>query len=267
MSEMFWPDRNETEKGKSVGVSLMPERSCSGNRHLPKDISILYEDSDILVAVKPYGLLTMGTERDKSRTLYALLTDYVRKGYSKSAKRIFIVHRLDRDTSGILIFAKSMEAKLQLQGQWEETEKRYLAVVHGRCEKKEGTITTYLAENKAHLVYSTTDAAKGKLSHTAYRVLKDTKEFSLLEVNLLTGRKHQIRVHLAEIGHPVVGDLKYGKGKERYRRLALHARSISFIHPFNGKRLAFETGFPEYFNKLIKSKEPRESLTGEGTCK
>ena len=96
------------------------------------------------------------------------------------------------------------------------------------------------------------DATKGKLSHTAYRVLKDTKEFSLLEVNLLTGRKHQIRVHLAEIGHPVVGDEKYGKEKETYKRLALHAKSISFIHPFSGKRLAFETGFPEYFNKLVE---------------
>ncbi len=118
----------------------------------------------------------------------------------------------------------------------------------------EDTITTYLAENKAHVVYSTTDASKGKLSHTAYRVLKDTKEFSLLEVNLLTGRKHQIRVHLAGIGHPVVGDEKYGKGKETYKRLALHAKSISFIHPFSGKRLTFETGFPEYFNRLVGSK-------------
>jgi tRNA pseudouridine32 synthase/23S rRNA pseudouridine746 synthase/23S rRNA pseudouridine1911/1915/1917 synthase len=144
-----------------------------------------------------------------------------------------------------------MEAKLRLQGRWEETEKKYIAVVHGRCEKREGTITTYLAENKAHIVYSTTDATKGKLSHTVYRVLKDTKKFSLLEVTLLTGRKHQIRVHLAEIGHPVVGDEKYGKGKETYKRLALHAKSISFIHPFSGKRLMFETGFPEYFNKLL----------------
>ncbi|HKZ57185.1 MAG TPA: pseudouridine synthase, partial [Thermodesulfovibrionales bacterium] len=92
-------------------------------------------------------------------------------------------------------------------------------------------------------------------------VLKDTKEFSLLEVNLLTGRKHQIRVHLAEIGHPVVGDEKYGKGKETYKRLALHAKSISFIHPFSGKRLTFETGFPEYFNKLVESKEQRKGLT------
>ena len=245
----------------------MKQQTRPGNKHLPKDISILYEDNDILVAVKPSGLLTMGTDRDKSRTLYALLTDYVRKGYSKSAKRIFIVHRLDRDTSGVVIFAKSMEAKLKLQGQWEETGKKYIAVVHGRFEKREGTITSCLAENKAHLVYSTPDASKGKLSNTSYRVLKDTREFSLLEVNLLTGRKHQIRVHLADIGHPVLGDDKYGKGKDKYKRLALHAGSISFLHPSSGKRLTFETGFPEYFNKLVKTKEQGEDLTGKQTGK
>jgi RluA family pseudouridine synthase len=232
----------------------MPKRSRP-DAHLPKDISILYEDNAILVAVKPCGLLTMGTDRDKSRTLYALLTDYVRKGYSRSPKRIFIVHRLDRDTSGIVIFAKSMEAKLRLQGQWEQTEKKYIAVVHGKCQQEEKTITTYLAENKAQLVYSTTDTAKGKLSRTAYRVLNDTKEFSLLEVTLFTGRKHQIRVHLADIGHPVVGDKKYGKTQDTSKRLALHAKSISFIHPVSGKRLTFETGFPEYFNKLVERGE------------
>ena len=245
----------------------MPKSLSPGTKHFPKDITILYEDSDILIVVKPFGLLTMGTDSDKSRTLYALLTDYVRKGYSKSPKRIFIVHRLDRATSGILIFAKSMEAKLRLQGRWEETEKKYIAVVHGRCEKRESTITTYLAENKAHIAYSTTDATKGKLSHTVYRVLKDTKKFSLLEVTLLTGRKHQIRVHLAEIGHPVVGDEKYGNGKKTYKRLALHAKSISFMHPFNGKRLTFETGFPEYLNKLVESKEQRGDLARKRTGK
>jgi RluA family pseudouridine synthase len=228
---------------------LMGNTSRPGNRHFPKDVSILYEDSDILVAVKPPGLLTMGTERDKSRTLYAMLTAYVRKGYSRSPKRIFIVHRLDRDTSGIVIFAKSIEAKLRLQGQWEETEKKYIAVVQGRCEKREATISTYLAENKAHVVYSTADSTKGKLSRTAYRVLKETKDCSLLEINLLTGRKHQIRVHLAEIGHPVMGDEKYGEGKKTCGRLALHAKSVSFTHPVSGERLTFDTGFPEYFNK------------------
>ena len=232
-------------------VFLTGSISRPGDRHFPKGVSILYEDDDILLAVKPSGLLTMGTERDKSRTLYAMLTAYVRKGYSKSSKRIFIVHRLDRDTSGIVIFAKSMEAKLRLQGRWEETEKKYIAVVHGRCEKREATISTYLAENKARVVYSTTDSIKGKLSHTAYRVLKDTKEFSLLEVNPLTGRKHQIRVHLAGIGHPVMGDEKYGRRKKANNWLALHAKSISFTHPISGKRLTFDTGFPEYFNKLV----------------
>ena len=139
----------------------------------------------------------------------------------------------------------------RLQGRWEETEKKYLAVVHGRCGNKEGVITTHLAENAAHVVYSTPDPAKGKLARTAYRVLRDTKEYSLLEVDLLTGRKHQIRVHLAGIGHPVVGDEKYGEGKKAYKRLALHARSLSFIHPVNGRRLSFETEFPEYFGKLL----------------
>lgn len=223
------------------------------SRHFPKDFSILHEDEDILVVVKPSGLLTMGTERDKTRTAYAMLTDYVRKGCAKSSKRIFIVHRLDRDTSGILVFAKTVQAKARLQGQWEETEKKYLAVVHGRFEKKEGMISTYLAENEAHVVYSTPDPAKGKLARTAYRVLRDTREYALLEVDLLTGRKHQIRVHLAGIGHPVVGDEKYGEGKKAYKRLALHARSLSFIHPVSGRRLAFETAFPEYFSKLLGS--------------
>ena len=223
------------------------------SRHFPKDFSIIHEDADILVVNKPSGLLTMGTDKEKTRTAYAMLTDYVRKGYSKSSKRIFIVHRLDRDTSGLLVFAKTVEAKMRLQGRWEETQKKYLAVVHGRCGKLEGQIPSYLAENKAHVVYSTTDSSKGKLARTAYRVLKYTKEFSLLEVDLLTGRKNQIRVHLADIGHPVVGDEKYGKKGKGYRRLALHAVFLSFIHPVSNKRLIFETEFPEYLSKLLGS--------------
>jgi len=214
---------------------------------------IIHEDRDIIVVDKPPGLLTMGTDKEKSRTAYFILTDYVRKGCARSRKRIFIVHRLDRDTSGILVFAKSEEAKFRLQGQWEETKKKYLAVVHGKFENSSETITSYLAENKAHNVYSTSDATKGKLSHTAYKVLKETKDFALLEVHLLTGRKHQIRVHLAGIGHPVVGDRKYGKGNEARTRLALHARSISFRHPFSGEQLTFETEAPADFNKIVGS--------------
>jgi tRNA pseudouridine32 synthase/23S rRNA pseudouridine746 synthase/23S rRNA pseudouridine1911/1915/1917 synthase len=225
-------------------------RSGPGNNRLPRGLGILYEDDDILVVDKPSGLLTMATEKDKTRTAYYFLTDYVRKGNPKSRDRIFIVHRLDRETSGILIFAKNINAKLQLQGHWEETKKKYIAIVHGVLKEKEGTITTYLAENKAHIVYSTRDTVKGKLAHTAYRVLKETKAFSLLEVDLLTGRKHQIRVHLAGIGHPVAGDKKYGKEKDGFNRLALHAKAISFNHPVTGERLTFEAQLPVFFNRL-----------------
>ena len=227
----------------------MVKRSRPG--FLPHGLVILHEDRDILVVDKPAGLLTIGTERDKSRTAYFILTDYVRKGCARSRNRVFVVHRLDRETSGVLVFAKSEEAKLRLQSEWGATEKKYLAVVHGRCQKREETVTTYLAENKAHVVYSTSDPTKGKLSHTAYKVLKQAKAFALLEVNLLTGRKNQIRVHLAGIGHPIVGDRKYGRAKESYPGLALHARSISFRHPFSGQRLTIAAKVPGCFFKLI----------------
>ena len=193
----------------------------------------------------------MGTDSDKTRTAYFFLTDYVRKNYRKSRNRIFIVHRLDRETSGILIFAKNAETKFRLQEQWKDTKKKYLAVVHGQCAKTSGTITTYLAENQAHVVYSTFDKAKGKLSSTAYTVLKQTKDFALLELDLLTGRKHQIRVHLAGIGHAVVGDRKYGTGDRDHMRLALHAISLSFEHPFTQQRLTLESKIPAYFNQLV----------------
>ncbi|MDQ7785040.1 MAG: RluA family pseudouridine synthase [Desulfomonilaceae bacterium] len=231
----------------------MRRYSKPSTKQLPKGLAIIHEDQDILVVDKPPGLLTMGTDTEKSRTAYFMLTDYVRKGCAKSKKRIFIVHRLDRDTSGVLLFAKTQEAKEALQNQWEETKKKYLAVVHGRCEKNSETISTYLAENTAYAVYSTRDTTKGKLSRTAYTVLKATKDFTLLEVDLLTGRKHQIRVHLADIGHPVVGDKRYGKKIKDHQRLALHSKSISFRHPSTGEQLTFEARVPKDFKKLVGS--------------
>jgi tRNA pseudouridine32 synthase/23S rRNA pseudouridine746 synthase/23S rRNA pseudouridine1911/1915/1917 synthase len=164
---------------------------------------------------------------------------------------VYVVHRLDQDTSGILLFAKSEQAKKFLQEHWEQTDKHYLAIVHGQLIPKEGMISTSLVENAAQRVYSTPDAAKGKLSHTAYKVLKQTKGFSLVDIHLLTGRKHQIRVHFSEKGHPIVGDRKYGQGDHVSKRLALHARSISFIHPYSGKQMHFDTGLPEDFARLI----------------
>ena len=181
-----------------------------------------------------------------------MITDYVRKGYSRSRKRIFIVHRLDKDTSGILIFAKEEKAKLFLQKNWEKNEKKYLAVVHGRPAKKTGTVSSYLAENKAYNVYSTANTKTGKLARTFYKVIKETNYFSLLEITLLTGRKHQIRVHLADMKHPVAGDRKYGKEGDPCRQLALHSWQISFNHPSTFKRLTFEAKAPVYFNKLVK---------------
>ena len=235
------------------------KRSISAHRLLAKGLVLLHEDRDILVVDKPPGLLTVGTATDKSRTAYFILTDYVRKGCARSRNRVFVVHRLDRETSGVLVFAKSEDAKISLQSQWQETRKKYLAVVHGKCKRTSETITTCLAENKAHVVYSTSDPARGKWSHTAYRVLRQTKNFALLEVDLLTGRKNQIRVHLAGIGHPIVGDKKYGKGDGSHTRLALHARSISFKHPFSGKQLTFSAKVPGYFSKLVGSMDQEDS--------
>ena len=232
---------------------------------MSKGLAVLYEDKDILVVDKPAGLLTVATEREKSRTAHSLLTDYIRRGCGRSRKRLFVVHRLDRDTSGTLIFAKSEEAMLRLKAQWKQTEKKYLAVVHGKCEESSATITTYLAEDKDYNVYSTADSTKGKLSQTAYKVLRLTKRFSLLEVVLLTGRKNQIRVHLAGIGHPIVGDTKYGYEDESQPRMALHARSISFKHPISGMQLTFASEVPEFFTTLVGRIDRESRHTGPST--
>jgi RluA family pseudouridine synthase len=218
-----------------------------------KGIEIVHEDRDIIVIDKPPRLLTMASATEREKTAYHILTDYVRKGSVKSPKRVFIVHRLDRETSGIVIFAKTETAKNYLQDRWDETEKKYLAVVYGRLPEKSGVITSYLAENVAHVVYSTKNKSAGKLSTTAYKVLKETRDFSVLEIELITGRKNQIRVHFAEKGHPVVGDAKYGRRDDLHKRMALHARSIAFSHPWNGKRMLLEAKVPAYFTGLVGS--------------
>lgn len=221
-------------------------------KHQPRGLTILHEDEDIIVVVKPAGLLTIGTNREKSRTVHYLLNDYVRKGNPKSRNRVYVVHRLDRESSGILVFAKSEQSKRLLQEDWEQTEKHYLAIIHGQLTNKEGTISSYLTENNAHRVYSTFDASKGKLSRTAYRVSKVKTGFSMVDIHLLTGRKHQIRVHFAEKGHPIVGDRKYGEKNIGSKRLALHARSISFTHPITHKRMTLDTGIPGSFIQLFR---------------
>lgn len=216
-----------------------------------KGLSLLYEDKDIIVVEKPAGLLTMGTDRDKSRTAHSILNEYVKKGDPRSKNRIYIVHRLDRETSGILIFAKNEIVKGTLQNNWEKTDKRYLTIVHGSVSPKSATISSYLAENSAFNVYSTSNPEAGKLSKTEYTLLKEHKGLSLLSIHLLTGRKHQIRVHLSEKGNPVVGDKKYGRAKDPSGTLALHAKSITFTHPVNGRLMQFETAIPDFFIRLI----------------
>jgi tRNA pseudouridine32 synthase/23S rRNA pseudouridine746 synthase/23S rRNA pseudouridine1911/1915/1917 synthase len=229
----------------------MAKKKESRHRPLSRGVEILYEDQDLLAVNKPAGLLTVKTLTEKTKTVYCILTDYVKKGNPKSRNRIFTVHRLDQWTSGVLIFAKSEAVKDCLQARWEETKKTYLAVVHGQLTAKEGVITSYLAENAQYVVYSTKDAAKGKPARTAYKVLKETPQFSLVEVDLLTGRKNQIRVHLADQGHPVVGDRKYGDTTDRFPRLALHSKSICFPHPTRDERMTIEAKIPGCFRELV----------------
>lgn len=232
-------------------MPFMRKKNNSGRKFTAKGIEIVYEDKDLMVVDKPEGLLTVATELEKTRTAHAVLTDYIRAGCGRSKKRLFVVHRLDRETSGLLIFAKSEEAKFRLQERWKENDKKYLAIVHGVCEKKTGTITSYLAEDSDYTMYSTPDAGKGKLATTEYRVLRTAKKYSLLEVTLHTGRKNQIRVHLAGIGHPIVGDTKYGRPDDKQPRMALHARALSFKHPFTGRVLSFTSAVPDFFTTLV----------------
>ena len=222
-------------------------------KHQPRGLTILYEDQDILVVDKMSGLLTVSNEKVKENTAYYLLNNYVRKGNQKSRNRIFIVHRLDRDTSGVIVFAKNENAKRYLQEEWQGFDKTYYAVVHGRLPEKEGVITSYLAENRIHKMYSVDDPKKGKLARTGYKVLRESKKYSLLEIDLLTGRKNQIRVHFAEKGCPVAGDKIYGKKEKGIKRLALHAASITILHPHAKDKVTFEAKVPDYFKSLVNS--------------
>ena len=236
------------------GKGCMKAKNKHGGRHRPKGQIILHEDRDILVVDKAPGLLTMGTNQEKEKTVYYRLTDYVRKGNPKSRERVFIVHRLDREVSGILVFARTVEAKNALQAQWGDVEKHYLALVHGYPRDSEGTFSSYLVEDGVRNVRSTDDPKRGKLSHTAYKVLGHSEGMSLLDIHLLTGRKHQIRVHLAEHNLPIVGDAKYGEKRSGEKRLALHAKSLAFKHPYNGKACFFETRTPRLFSEISASK-------------
>lgn len=215
-------------------------------------MTILYEDYDIIVVNKKQGLLTVGSDKVVENTAYFLLNEYVRKGNFKSKNKALIVHRLDRDTSGVLVFAKSDAAQKNLQEQWQSCTKTYTAIVHGKMPAESGTITSYLAENSALRMYSTPDASKGKLSTTHYKVLKEDRGLSWVELSIETGRKNQIRVHLADEGCPVAGDGKYGEKDRSMKRLYLHAQALKFKHPFSGEEMEHTASVPRSFDALMK---------------
>ena len=215
-----------------------------------KNIDIIYEDKDIIVINKPSGLLTVATEKEKNKTAYHLVMEYLKK--KNKNNRIFIIHRLDKDTSGIIMFAKNERAKHLYQDNWNDIVKKrcYYAVIDGKMENKEGTIKSYLKEN-GNMVYSVKDRS-GKLAITEYKVLKERKNISLLDINLKTGRKNQIRVHMKENKTPILGDLKYGEKSKLINRLALHAYKLELVNPVTKKLLTFEINMPNEFKTLFK---------------
>jgi len=229
---------------------MSPSNTHPSRKHRPRGLEILYEDRDLFVVNKEPGVLTTGTRRDEAFTAENALNDYFRKGCARSSKHVYLVHRLDRETSGVLLFAKTEEAQQQIKDNWKGTEKFYLAAVYGHLKKPSGVFSSYLAENEDQYVYSVSNPAKGKLSQTAYTVIKTTPSLSLVKIKLLTGRKNQIRVQFTEAGHAVVGDPKYGHKNPLHERLCLHAKSIAFNHPHSGKRLFFDTPIPEVFIRL-----------------
>lgn len=218
---------------------------------LPNGMRILFEDSSLIVIDKPAGLLSMASETERERTAYAYLTAYVRHGKPRSGERVWIVHRLDRETSGLMVFAKSEAAKQTLQAEWNEADKRYLAVVEGNLPAEQGTLRSHLDESRPYMVYSVAPSEATRLAVTNYVVIKRGVGYALVELNLETGRRNQIRVHLADAKCPVVGDDKYGARTNPARRLALHASSLQFPHPTSGEFLRFQSPLPVELTALV----------------
>ncbi len=238
----------ELQPSDSVKVNFTHEFKVFNNRRL----KIVYEDDDIIVVEKGYGLLSMGNDKKPDNTAYSILRGYVK--WTNPLNKIFIVHRLDRDTSGLMMFAKSMEAKEKMQHNWNNMvlNRVYVAVVEGEPEEKEGTVKSYLVENSRYEVYSTDDPKKGQLAVTRYRTIQTNGKYSLLELELDTGRKNQIRVHMHDLGHPISGDTKYGAEKSPLHRLALHAKTLRFIHPITRQIMDFSSRVPGGFMSITR---------------
>jgi len=214
-----------------------------GRVPFPRGLGLVHEDADIVVVDKSPGLLSVASERERERTAYRLLWDYL--AAQRPRGRPFIVHRLDRETSGLLVFAKSEAAKRQLQAQFEarSVERVYVALVSGRVRRETGTLESRLIEDRSLRVQATS-SPKGKTAITSYRLLSYGDHTSLLELSLGTGRRRQIRVQLAAIGHPIVGDREHGGPASPFRRLCLHATRLGFVHPGTGAAMRFESAAP-----------------------
>jgi 23S rRNA pseudouridine1911/1915/1917 synthase len=211
--------------------------------------TILLEDDHLVVVEKPSGLLSIATDKEYDQTLYRMVSDYVKES-AGGRSRIFIVHRLDRDVSGVMVFAKDETTKQKLQKGWADTEKIYHAAVDGILPAPEGTVRNWLRENRAYRVYVCTRNAEGaREAVTHYRVIKAGARYSTVEVRIETGRKHQIRVHMAGLGCPIVGDEIYGTGAAG-GELALHAHSLTFKHPSTGQRTTITSPLPSRFRGL-----------------
>lgn len=232
-------------------VQISKEKHKSGFRH--PLLNILYEDPYIIVIEKKEGLLSVASEKQKERTAQHILNEYVKRGHRNN--RIYVVHRLDRETSGIMMYAKDEKTQYTLRDNWHDLvrDRRYVAIVTGDVEQDEGTVSSWLTDRKLYVSSSPVDDG-GKFSVTHYRVIKRANGFSLLELQLETGRKNQIRVHMESLGHPVVGDERYGCDINPLGRLALHAFKLCFYHPVTHEWMEFETPYPTPFKTLMQKK-------------
>lgn len=232
-------------------VAIRSDRYAQPETVLASGIKVRFEDAALIVIDKPSNLLTIASEAEQEKTAYFQLTDYLRAQNSRAAERVWIVHRLDRETSGLMVFAKTAAAKRALQEGWKNAEKRYQAVAEGSLPADKGVFDSHLDETNPFKVFSVprSDATRRAITH--YRVLKRKKGRMLLDLTLETGRRHQIRVHLADAGCPIVGDLKYGAKTNPARRLGLHACGLRFPHPVTHKELRFESALPGELARLV----------------
>jgi 23S rRNA pseudouridine1911/1915/1917 synthase len=231
-------------------VVIRSDRYAAPDTVIAAGIKVHFEDATLIVIDKPPDLLTIASEAEQEKTAYFQLTDYLRTA-SRARERVWIVHRLDRETSGLMVFTKTPEAKSILQTGWDEVEKRYQAVVEGSLPNDKGTFESWLNETNPFKVFSVPRSTTTRHAVTHYRVLKRNRGRTLVELTLQTGRRHQIRVHLADAGCPVVGDTKYGAKTNPAKRLGLHAWALRFPHPVTHQGLHFESPLPAELARLV----------------